>query len=106
MTDIVPAQDIERIVGVPRHATEHWGRAVSDEQRVYILHSRECLESGIDLRDCSFSLALDDGIDPFDWYEDVPVALTLDEQDDKTWLVPAPSARPDPSASGTGVPRG
>jgi hypothetical protein len=30
-----------------------------NEQTVYILHSRECLTSGIDLRDCRFSLALD-----------------------------------------------
>lgn len=88
MSDIVPAEDIERIVGMERHPTEHWGRAVSAEQRVYILHSRECLDSGRDLRECPYSLALDNGIDPFDWTEDVPVSLWLDEQDDKTWLVP------------------
>jgi hypothetical protein len=88
VSDIVPAEDIERIVGVERHPTEHWGRAVSAEQRVYILHSQECLDSGRDLRECPYSLALDNGIDPFDWTEDVPVSLWLDEQDDKTWLVP------------------
>lgn len=90
MTDLVPAEDIERIVGVERHSTEHWGRAVSAEGRVYILHSRECLDSGRDLRECPYSLALDNGIDPFDWTEneDVPVSLWIDEQDDKTWLVP------------------
>jgi hypothetical protein len=54
MSALVPATDIERIVGVDRHATDHWGRAVSAEQTVYILHAAECLASGIDLRDCNF----------------------------------------------------
>lgn len=88
MTKIVPADEIETIVGVQRHSTEHWGRAVSSEQTVYILHSQECRDSGIDLRECPYSLALDNGIDPFDWTEDVALRLWLDEQDDKTWLVP------------------
>ena len=60
MSEIVPASKIEGIVGAERHPTEHIGRAVSSEQTVYILHSRECIDSGIDLRDCPFSVALDD----------------------------------------------
>lgn len=60
MTRLESADEIEGIVGAERHATEHLGRAVSVEQRLYILHSVECVESGIDLRDCEFSLALDD----------------------------------------------
>lgn len=62
MSDLVDAGEIERIVGAPRHATEHLGRAVSAEQKIYVLHSRQCLDSGTDLRDCSFSVALDRGI--------------------------------------------
>jgi hypothetical protein len=73
----VPAEDIERIVGCPRHRKAHYGRAVSDEQTVYILHSHECKDSGIDLRDCPLSVALDRGIDISQWdgYEDRAVAL-------------------------------
>jgi len=77
MTDLVPAEDIERIVGMTRHRKVHFGRASSTGQVVYILHSKQCLGSGIDLRDCPFSVALDRGIDERQWtgYEDVPVAL-------------------------------
>lgn len=32
MTNLVPADDIERIVGIKRHQTKHYGRAVSAEQ--------------------------------------------------------------------------
>ena len=72
MTKLVSPSDIERIVGVTRAAHEHWGRAVSAEQTVYILHSQTCLDSGVDLRDCPFSVALDLGIDVDDWVQDVP----------------------------------
>ncbi|TGB37898.1 hypothetical protein [Mycolicibacterium peregrinum] len=77
MSDLVPADEIERIVGVDRHRKAHFGRAVSAEQTVYILHSRECRDSGIDLRECRFSVALDRGIKPEAWsaHQDVPVAL-------------------------------
>jgi hypothetical protein len=77
MSDLVPTEDIERIVDTGRHYQVHYGRAVSAEQTVYILHSKRCLESGIDLRDCRFSVALDRGINPEAWvgHEDVAVAL-------------------------------
>jgi hypothetical protein len=90
MSDLVPPNKIEAVVGVARHATEHWGRAVSAEQTVYILHSAECRASGIDLRDCEFSVALDEGIELSDWEnrEDQPVRLMVDEG----WLVPLPEA--------------
>ncbi len=77
MTDLVPTDQIERIVGARRHPHQHLGRAVSAEQTVYILHSERCRDSGIDLRDCAYSKALDNGIDP-DWWkghEDQAVAL-------------------------------
>lgn len=77
MSDLVSASDIERIVGVIRHKTEHYGRAVSDEETVYILHSRECLESGIDLRDCVFSTALDRGINMEAWLDMQDAAVRL-----------------------------
>ena len=67
MTDLVPADEIEQIVGARRHAHQHLGRAVSVEQAVYILHSEKCRDSGIDLRDCPYSKALDNGID-MDWW--------------------------------------
>lgn len=79
MSDLVPADQIERAVGARRHSHQHLGRAVSAEQRVYVLHSWECKESGIDLRECEWSLALDRGIEPTDWdgYEDQPVVLAF-----------------------------
>lgn len=79
MTDLVDPSEIERIVGVPRHATEHWGRAVSVAETVYVLHSQECRDSGRDLRACRFSLALDRGIDAGAWdgWEDAPVRLEI-----------------------------
>lgn len=78
MTQLVP-EHIERIVGVKRDQELHYGRAVSAEQTVYILHSKECVDSGIDLRDCPFSLALDLGISLDVWagHEDMPVELVV-----------------------------
>ena len=77
MSDLVPADRIEKLVGTSRHRQAHYGRAVSAERTVYVLHSRRCLDSGIDLRDCRFSTALDRGIDEQRWaaYQDVPVVL-------------------------------
>ena len=55
--DRVPGHAIEKIVGVSRHPTEHYGRMVDDT--VFILHSQECLDSGVDIvHDCEFSLTL------------------------------------------------
>ena len=83
MSDLVPSENIERIVGTTRDRLAHYGRAVSDEQTVYILHSHECKNSGIDLRDCRFSIALDRGICIEDWdgFEDVAVALSIRSND-------------------------
>jgi len=77
MSDLVPADRIEAIVGVARHPTDHIGRAVSAEETVYILHSQECRDSGVDLRECPYSLALDFGIDPGAWVKDAPVRLAF-----------------------------
>lgn len=88
MSELVPADQIEAIVGITRQDSEHYARAVSSEQTVYILHSRDCLNSGIDLRDCPFSLALDNGIDLDVWQElqDRPVHVMVDHAE----LVPHP----------------
>lgn len=88
MTDLVPSSDIEAIVGADRHPDRHLARAVSAEQTVYILHSRHCLESGIDLRACPCSRALDSGIDLDEWHfhEDQPgVPVVIEDER----LVPA-----------------
>lgn len=79
MTDLVNPDEIERIVGVERHPTRHYARAVSAEQRVYILHSQQCRDRRNDLRDCLFSQALDNGIDECDWsnVEDQPVRVSI-----------------------------
>lgn len=79
MTRLEPSETIEATVGAKRHATSHLGRAVSAEQRVYILHSQECVDSGIDLRECEYSRALDCGIDMGVWWDaqDAPVVLAI-----------------------------
>ena len=77
MTDHVPSEHIEAIVGIQRHATQHYGRAVSAEERFYILHSGECFGTLVDLRQCEFSRALDRGIHPPHWPMDEPVRLAI-----------------------------
>lgn len=80
MSRLEAANKIEGIVGAKRHDTLHLARAVSAEQRVYILHSAECGASGIDLRKCEYSIALDDGIDLGIWddFQDQVVELAID----------------------------
>lgn len=80
MSDLVPADEIERLVGVERHPTVHYGHDAADARTFYILHSQQCLDSGIDLRECSFSTALDyHGVDPKLWehYAKRPIPLTF-----------------------------
>lgn len=80
MTDIVPAYKIEQIVGKPRHSRIHYGRAVSDEQTFYILHSQNCVDDNPDLRECDFSVALDNNginLDLWEHHQDGPVVLSI-----------------------------
>lgn len=79
MSDLVPADRIEGIVGAPRHTTLHLGRVVTAEQTAFILHSKACLDSGIDLRECEYSRALDRGIKADAWaaHENRTVALAV-----------------------------
>ena len=46
-------------------------------ETIYILHSQFCKDSGIDLRDCPYSRALDQGVRERDWsgWENRPVVL-------------------------------
>lgn len=67
MTELVNPDMIERIVGHERHDHLHIARMVEAEQKLYVLHSRECKNSTPDLRQCPFSLALDKGLDPDIW---------------------------------------
>lgn len=79
VSDLVPPQEIEEIVGISRHLWLHYGRASSAEQTMYVLHSKLCLHHTPDLRECRFSRALDRGINPEAWvgHEDKPVELRV-----------------------------
>lgn len=79
MSEPVDPTKIEQIVGHQRHQRAHFARLVSAEKTVYILHSKNCLEDYEDLRDCPFSLALDAGIDPWEWPKDEPVLAEVDD---------------------------
>lgn len=59
MTDLVDPNEIEKIFGIPRHAAEHLLHF--QKGTVYIMHSQECINTGIDLRECVYSVALDEG---------------------------------------------
>lgn len=75
MTQPVDPTQIEDLVGAKRHPTKHQARADTVKQTVYILHSQECLDTGVPLTQCRYSLALDRGAEPWAWegYEDRPV---------------------------------
>jgi hypothetical protein len=81
MAKRVPSSDIESIVGRPRHATLHLALADSSEETVHIMHSQECLATGIDLLYCPYTEALvENGIDTEGAWaamEDRPVALRI-----------------------------
>lgn len=80
MSRLESAETIEATVGALRHPTEHVARAVTAEERVYVMHSAECLASGIDLRECKYSIALDRGILLRAWrlFPDRPVRVFLE----------------------------
>ena len=78
MVEVVPAGEIEGIVGETRRDALHLARAVSAEQQVYILHSAVCLTEHPDLRRCPYSTALGTwGIDDT-FPEDVAIGLRID----------------------------
>lgn len=57
--DLADVDTIETKVGAKRHPTEHLARIINAEAIFYILHSQDCKDSGIDLRECEYSLAYD-----------------------------------------------
>ena len=84
MADLVDPDEIEEKVGAKRHAYQHLGRAVSEEQQVYILHSQSCRALHVsgkrDMRACIFTVALSRGIvdlEECEGREDQVVALSL-----------------------------
>jgi len=81
----IPATEVETLVGVKRHETDHYARADSERQVTYVLHSKECLNEGDDLPadDCAFSAAQDLGIvevaSEWEGCEDQPLKVEIDE---------------------------
>ena len=93
---LVPADRIEEIVGVKRHQRAHYGRAVSAERTVYILHSQRCKDSGIDLRECLYSTALKNGIDSTgEWRDKQDVAVMLGIWEGRLVALKSGKAAPD-----------
>lgn len=89
MTIQIPAEVALDVVGVDRHPIEHWGKAVSAERLLYILHSESCVEARDDLTECIYSKALDNGIDLERWQGHFDKAALLVIED---WrLVPHPT---------------
>jgi len=78
MTQLVPADQIELLVGALRSPIDHLGRADEIDQTFYILHSAICLENYPDLRACPYSIALDKGITVNHDQRNIPLELDLD----------------------------
>lgn len=79
MIQRVPTDEVEGIVGSERDDEHHLARAVSADEMVYILHSRQCQDQHPYLEHCSYSLALAEGIYPGEWPLDETVLVTLCE---------------------------
>lgn len=62
MSELVPEEEIEGIVGCRREEALHIGRLEMYPWRFYIMHSAECKATTPDLRECGFSKALDDAM--------------------------------------------
>lgn len=60
MTVLVPSDSIEQIIGVRRDPHRHVGRAVDGQ--LVIMHPQSCIDSGMDLRECIYSMGLDNGL--------------------------------------------
>lgn len=80
MSARVDPGEIEMIVGARRHSIKHLGRLVTADHTTYILHSEHCKSRYEDLRECVFSLAMDEGIDEadFEGYMDRPIVMGVD----------------------------
>ena len=72
MSELVDPTEIEKIFGVPRRKHEHL--IMVKDGTMYIMHSKDCVDSGIDLRDCEYSVKMDTGylkpnFSPWDSYD-------------------------------------
>ena len=76
MSDRVDSDKIEEIVGTYRRIYAHVARCVDDEQKVYLLHPHNCKDRYDDLRDCEYSLAMDNGVDR-DLFGDGPTMVSV-----------------------------
>lgn len=87
MSHLEDPATVEAKVGATRHKTDHIARAVSAEQRVYLLHPRTCVDDhgrrGVSLQDCPYSAAMDRGIHLALWrpHRDQPVIVRIDKLD-------------------------
>lgn len=79
MVNVVAADVIEDIVGVKRDDVYHYGLAKSDEQKMYILHSKMCKDAGM-IKVCAYTRALSRGLDDdWEYIMDVPVRLSVND---------------------------
>lgn len=86
MSTIIPADEVEELVGARRHEFRHIMRYDSLCAELHILHSAVCKDSMADLRDCPFSVALDDGgVKDGDWWDDEPVFVDLEDGELAPW---------------------
>lgn len=81
MVEEVDPHRIETLVQATRREHEHVIRWVSEQDMVYILHSRECREKDYptSLLHCPYTLALSEGSMHPSWedFKDVPVISVL-----------------------------
>jgi len=93
MVELIPSDIVENAIGVERHEFLHYAIAVLSDEKLMILHSRECRDRGTDymMRTCLFSQALHSGLCEGAWagHMDVPVVALLFNQDGRTYLGPA-----------------
>jgi hypothetical protein len=77
-------KEIEAVVGVARHATKHFARAVDEE--IYVLHSRECLDHlatyTSNLNDCEVARRTREHVEAslLRRLQDNPTAVQIDER--------------------------
>lgn len=72
----VDPQAIVKIFGRERDISMHLGRIELANGQLAIMHSQLCIDSGRDLLECPFTLAIPDFI-PEEWPETEPFSLRL-----------------------------
>lgn len=85
----VDPSEVERIVGHARHATLHLARADTTTGVCTVLHSQECVDSGIDQLECDYSKGLAGGWwEAWAGFENRPVAVKVTVEPYDAWLTP------------------